>query len=217
MKNEKKFDLQSMGGYIALFFAIVLFSGIFAQAHGPLRVLDFSALTGEFGKIAGKSTFRGDGGSGARDGFLFALTLAPMEMTALGIIRVIENYGGLDAGAKLLSKILKPLLGIPGDAALALVASLSSSDTGAILNRRLLDEGRITPEERDIFASFQLPGAGLVNNYFSSGTALFPIIIVATGLPILVALITKIIGANIYRFFICRYLDKLEEKDKGVM
>ncbi len=211
MKNEKKFNLQSMGGYIALFAALLLFSGIFAQSEGPLKVLDFSGLTGEFGKIADKFTFRGTGGSGARDGFLFAFTLAPMEMTALGIIRIIENYGGLDAGAKLLSKILKPLIGLPGDASLALVASLSSSDTGAILNRRLLEEERITPEQRDIFASFQLPGAGLVGNYFSSGTALFPIIIVATGLPILVVLITKFIGANIYRFFICKFLDKLEE------
>lgn len=213
MEDKKKPSNVPMSGYISLIVAIIIFSGIFAKFKGPLKVLDFTTLTGEFGKIAGKNTFRGTGGVGARDGFLFAFTLAPMIMTALGIIRVVEGFGGLEAGAKSLNRVLKAIIGVPGIASLALVASFTSSDAGAALTKQLVDEKSITPEERDIFASFQLPGSATINNYFSSGSALFGTLTVAVGVPLLVVLIIKVIGANIYRFIICKHLRKNE---KGV-
>lgn len=189
--------------YVALLVAIIIFSGVFAEAQGPLKVLDFTTLIGKFGTIGDKSTtFQGKGGTGARDGFLFALTLAPTVMAALGIVQVVDALGGLRAGAKLLTGALRFIMGIPGIASLALVASISSSDAGAALTRDLVEKGEITGDERDIFVAFQFPGSATITNYFSSGAALFPIITTGTGLPLLVILILKVVGANLLRFYL---------------
>lgn len=62
------------------------------------RVFDFTVLNGAFGQInaAGDTavSFRGSGGMGAKDGFLFALELAPSVILSLGIISVTEGLGG---------------------------------------------------------------------------------------------------------------------------
>ena len=84
--------------------------------------------------------FRGKGGSGAIDGFCFALTLIPTIMFSIGMVTVCEHYGALDAARKLLTPILRGLLGIPGSACLALIASLQSSDGGAAMTRQLKDD-----------------------------------------------------------------------------
>ena len=94
-----------IGGYIALVLAVLFFSGIFQDAEGPIAAFDFSNLCGAFGNLGtlteGSGTlaenFRGTGGSGARDGFLFAITLLPPVMFALGVVKIVENYGGLRA------------------------------------------------------------------------------------------------------------------------
>src|SRR5271157_3577989 len=72
-------------GYVALIFALVVFSGVLARAKGWISVFDLNTLNGQFGtmKDAAKNTFTGVGGSGARDGFLFAFTLVPAVMSAL--------------------------------------------------------------------------------------------------------------------------------------
>lgn len=87
-------------GYIALIFAIIFFSGFFAKQKDWLAVFDFNTINGQFGvmKDAAKATFSGQGGSGARDGFLFALGLVPAVMLALGVVVVIDHLGGLKAG-----------------------------------------------------------------------------------------------------------------------
>ncbi|MGI6574929.1 MAG: nucleoside recognition domain-containing protein [bacterium] len=213
MADEKKINElpePGIGGYISLVIAILIFSGIFAEATGALKVLDFTTLIGDFGTIEGL-TFRGKGGVGARDGFLFALNLVPTVMAAIGIVNVVDKAGGLAAGAKLLTPILRPLMGIPGVAALALVGSLNSSDAGAAMTRDLTESGFITGDERDIFVSFQFPGSATITNYFASGAALFGIITVSVGLPFVIILILKLIGANIFRFLILPRI-----KSKGV-
>ena len=85
METKKQTNTIQVGwiGYVAFFAAILLFSGIFSSSEGPWKVLDFNVLNGSFGKIQGASssfTFRGANGTGARDGFLFALTLIPTVM-----------------------------------------------------------------------------------------------------------------------------------------
>ena len=85
------------------------------------------------------TSFRGKGGSGAIDGFMFALTLVPTVMFALAMITVFEYYGALRAARRLLTPVLRPLLGLPGSATLALIASLQSTDGGAALTRQLKD------------------------------------------------------------------------------
>lgn len=147
------------GAYFALAFAAVFFSGLLGGKEW-YGVFDFTTLNGAFGKVVSKasledgtlttasSAFRGTGGSGAMDGFLFALGLIPAVMFALGMINVLEHYGALRAARKLLTPLLRPLLGIPGTTGLALIGSLQSTDVGASLTRNLSDEGQISEKER---------------------------------------------------------------------
>ena len=92
MENKEKSILRvPWTGYLALLFAVVFFSGIFAKTGNWLGVFDFNVLTGNFGtmKDPAKATFQGLGGMGARSGFLFALSLFPTVMFALGVVEVI--------------------------------------------------------------------------------------------------------------------------------
>lgn len=76
-----------------------MFRGSFSSADGPLKVLDFNVLAGSFGNITEEqaTNFRGIGGNGAKDGFMFALTLIPAVILALGLVNVIDGLGGLRA------------------------------------------------------------------------------------------------------------------------
>lgn len=193
-----------VSGYIVLILAILVFSGIFASFKGWITVFDFDTLNGKFGtmKDAAKATFVGAGGSGAKDGFMFALSLVPGVMLALGIIEVVEHLGGLKAAQKLLSPILRPILGIPGITGVALISSLQSTDAGAGMTRALYENGQISEKERLIFSAFQFTAGGTVTNYLSSGSALFAFLTVPTMWPLVVLFLMKVFGANIMRFYL---------------
>lgn len=68
-------------GWLSLVIMLCMFSGLFGNFDGSLkflRVLDLNVLIGSFGTIGeGGLNYMGAGGSGVRDGFLFALSLAP--------------------------------------------------------------------------------------------------------------------------------------------
>ena len=147
--------------YVALLFAIIFFSGIFAAHKGAISALDFNTIAGKFGVIKefGK-TFLGSAGTGARAGFLFALSLIPVTMLAMGVVEIIDQLGGLRAAQKLLTPLLKPLMGLPGATGLALITSMQSSDAGAGLTRGLKDAGIINEKERIIFAQFRVSSSG---------------------------------------------------------
>mgnify|MGYP003586528612 CR=1 FL=1 len=196
-----------IAGYIVLFIAIAIFSGLFAKAGHGLNIFDFDTLNGKFGtmKDAAKATFSGQGGSGARDGFLFAFGLAPGVMLALGLIEVVEEFGGLRAAQKLMTPILKPLLGIPGVCGIALVSSMQSTDAGAGMTKALYSDGLITDNERLVFAAFQFTAGGLITNYLASGSALFGFLTVPISLPLAVLVLMKIFGANIMRVYVKRF------------
>ncbi len=112
----------TLGSYVALAFAVVFFSGLL-QSNEWYGVFDFTTLNGAFGSVAGtvtetadgiqvaSTTLRGQGGSGARDGFIFALTLIPTVMFALGMINVLEHYGALDAARRLLTPLFASTYG----------------------------------------------------------------------------------------------------------
>lgn len=207
-------------GYIALVVGILFFSGIFADAEGPLSTLDFGNLLGRLGALGtvteqGReyvtlaSDFRGSGGNGAREGFMFALTLAPAVLLALGTVSVVEHLDGLNAAAKLLNIVLRPLMGIPGVSALGLMASLQSVDAGASMTKQLYDAELLTDNERLIFTTFQFSGAAVLINYFASGAAMFPylgILGIPIILPMAVIFLFKILGANLMRLYIRRFL-----------
>ena len=195
----------TLGNYIALAFAVVFFSGLL-QSTEWYGVFDFTTLNGAFGSILDGGSFRGTGGHGARDGFVFALTLVPTCMFALGMINVLEHYGALKAARQLLSPLLRPLMGLPGSAGLALIGSLQNTDTGAGLTKNLLEDGELNQQEADIFTMFQFSAGAAIVNFFGSGAVLFTLPNVevpsSIGMTIGVMFIFKIIGANIMRMYL---------------
>ena len=123
--------------FVALIVAILFFSGLMLKFPDMkwLSAFDFTTLVGKFGTIqaTGKATFVGSGGVGARGGFLFALSLIPSVMFALGMIEVLDHYGAIRAAQRCLTPLLKPLCGLPGLTGLALITDLQSTDAGAVL------------------------------------------------------------------------------------
>ncbi|WP_312951183.1 nucleoside recognition domain-containing protein [Superficieibacter sp.] len=209
MKNASPTQEKvSWVGYLAFFVTIIFFSGFFAKSTEWWRVFDFTVLNGSFGQIttAGEKaiSFRGTGGTGAKDGFLFALELAPSVILSLGIISVTEGLGGLRAAQQLMTPVLRPLLGIPGVCSLALIANLQNTDAAAGMTRELADEGVINDHERAIFATYQTSGSAIITNYFSSAAALFTTITVPVITPLAIILIFKFIGANLLRLWIAQ-------------
>lgn len=206
MSEKEKTSLkESVIGYLAFFCAILLFSGVFASSDTWLRVFDFNMLNGSFGKIQGAEkafTFRGAGGSGARDGFLFTLELIPAVILALGLVNVIDGLGGLKAAQKLMTPILRPLMGVPGISALANIANLQSTDAAAGMVKELYDNGEVTDNERSIIIAYQTSASAFITNYFSSGAAVFSFILVPLIVPVVVMLVFKVIGANLMRLYL---------------
>ncbi len=200
-KNERKVGL---GAYIALAVAILFFSGLFMKVEGMkwLSAFDFTTLGGSFGtmKDPAKNTFIGAGGVSAKAGFLFALSLAPTVMLALGCLEVLTHYGAIRAAHKLLTPLLHPLLSLPGKTGLALITDLQSTDAGAALTKELYDEGEINKKELTIMGAWQYSGAGLINNYFAIGSALFTVLKLPIILPLLLMFAFKFVGGIFVRF-----------------
>ena len=213
MSEEKKESCETQSvkvpwtGYIALVFAVVFFSGLLASQKGWITAFDFNALAGKFGvmKDAAKATFQGQGGFGARDGFMFGFGLLPSVMLALGMVEIVDHLGGLKAAEKLLTPILRPLLGIPGVAGLAMVTSFQSTVAGAGMTRMLRETGCITENEKTVFCAFQFSAGGTVTNYLASGAALFSFVTVPIVLPLVLIFVLKIFGANLVRIYLNRF------------
>ena len=158
--------------------------------------------------------FQGQGGTGAKEGFLFALTLIPTVCLAVGFVDTVEHLGALKAAAKLFNPILRPILGIPGVAGVAFVSSFTSSDVAAFMTRELYESGRMTDEERAIFVAYQYAGSAVVLNTINTQAPLLPLILLAIGPVILIEVFCKLLGANLMRLYIM-LVGKREAK-KGV-
>ena len=197
-------------GYVALVVVVLFFSGVFSECTGLMSCLDFTVLNGSFGKIAENFTFIGKGGSGARHGFLFALSLIPGIMLALGVVEVAERLDALRAAQRLLTPLMRPLMGLPGIAGLALISSLQSSDAGAAMTRELSEKGLITEAEKVIFAAFQFSSGSSITVYLSMGLALFPYLSVSHLVPLGVILFYKIVGMNMMRLYLRMVTKKAE-------
>ena len=189
-------------GYVALIVVVLFFSGAFSECTGLLSCLDFTVLNGSFGTIAENFTFMGKGGSGARHGFLFALSLVPSIMLALGVVEVAERLDALRAAQRLLTPLMRPLMGLPGIAGLALISSMQSSDAGAAMTRELSEKKLITEAEKTIFAAFQYSSGSCITVYLSMGVALFPYLSVSHLVPLGVILFYKVAGMNLMRLYL---------------
>lgn len=210
--------------YLSFALAVVFFSGLMETTQW-WGVFDFTVVNGSFGQLVSNVTdkagelvtsttsFRGKGGSGAIDGFMFALTLVPAVMFSVAMIAVFEYYGAIKAAGYLLNFVLRPLLGLPGYTALALVASLQSTDAGAALTRALKDEGKLTETEVEVFATFQMTAGAAVGNFLSSGIVVFtlvnadnlPAVPATIGLCLGVILLGKLFAANVMRILLIRH------------
>lgn len=191
-----------IGAYVSLFFAICFFSGVFykmPEAYRWLGAFDFTTLIGKFGSIA-ETNFIGKGGISARQGFMFALSLVPGVMLALGLLEVLAHYGALRAAQKLMTPLLNPILGLPGSTGLALITDLQSTDAGAALTRDLHQNEMITNKNLVVMSAWQYAGAGLVNNYFSIASALFPAFLVPVWIPLVIMFGLKFVGGALIRF-----------------
>ena len=208
------------------------------KVHDVFAAFDFNTLNGKFGKVTvpdakakepGAHTtgnFSGEGGVGARQGFMFALTLVPTTLFAMGIIAILEHYGALEAMRRLLQRILRGLLGIPGDTGLAMIAGFQSTDAGAALTRSLYDQGQINARERDIFAMFQFSAGATITNFLGSGAAMLALTTVAAdgtvqgvptniGMCLAVIFFFKFFGANLMRLYLHLTLPKAADNADG--
>ena len=213
MKNESGKVVEekvTWRGWISLFTLIILFSGIFQKAGTPWAALDFSNLCGKFGAIAEGVNFQGKGGLGAREGFLFTLTLIPTVCLAVGLIDVVEHMGAMKAAARLFNPLLRPLLGIPGVTGIAFVSSFTSSDIGAVMTKQLYEDGLITDDERTVFVAYQYAGSAVILNTINTQAPLLPFALLALGPIIVIEVFCKVLGANVVRLIL-----KLGNKKKS--
>lgn len=81
-------------GYLAFVLTIVFFSGFFAKSTEWWRVLDFTVLNGSFGPVNGALTFRGEGGTGAKDGFCLPLNWRPQSFYRSGSLPLPRGWAG---------------------------------------------------------------------------------------------------------------------------
>ena len=211
------------GGYISFIVAILFFSGLLITDKW-WGIFDYTILNGSFGNVVANvtdkggelsttfSNFRGKGGSGAIDGFVFALTLVPSIMLATAMIAVFEYYGAIRAATRVLNPILRPLMGLPGSTSLAIVASLQSTDAGAALTRALKDRGELTEDEVSIFATFQMTADAALGNFLATGVVFFTLknaagdLVVPTtiGVCLGIILLGKVFAANVMRLLCLR-------------
>ena len=201
----------------ALLLVIGFFSGVFGSLHGSFAALDFTTLLGKFGITGDTATFVGKGGTSIRQGFLFALSLVPGIMFALGVVEVAEHLGAMRAAQRLLSPLLRPLLGLPGAAGLALITSLQSTDAGGAMTRELYDKVLISNKERSIFAAFQFSSGASITVYLTVGSALFSALDVSYLVPLGVIFFYKVAGTNIMRLYLhcCARTAQNKDEDHG--
>ncbi len=211
-KSDKAPIKVGIKAYLALIFAILFFSGLFLNVNGKewLGAFDFTTLGGSFGTMQNpeKNTFVGQGGVSAKAGFLFALSLVPTVMLALGVLEIFTHYGAINAAHKLLTPLLKPILGLPGLTGLALITDLQSTDAGAALTKELYDQKEIGKKELIIMGAWQYSGAGLINNYFAIGSALFSWMTTPVVIPLILMLVLKFVGAIFVRVILSQFYKK---------
>ena len=200
--DEKDYEHHlTWRGWLSFIVIALSFSGALREA-GPWSAFDFTVLVGKFGKIADSFTFIGKGGIGASEGFMFAITLMPTVILALGFVRAVESQGGLLAAERIIRPLLRPLMGLPGYVGLAFISSFTTTDVGAVITRELYEEGKITDDERTIFVAYQYAASGTLANTINCGAPLMPISLLSFGVIFMVEIIVKIIGANIIRFYL---------------
>ena len=231
---DKSQEKVTVGCYISLALAILFFSGLCAGASHWWGICDYMTLMGKAGRVVTgvvettdglattTGTFRGAGGTGALDGFMFGISsILPGVMLVMGMINIFEHYGALRAARQLLTPLMRFLIGVRGSAALALIACLQSTDGGAAMTRQLKDEGELTEVEVNNFATFQMVASAPITNFVTTGAAFFaltaangePAMLTSIGFGLVVLLAAKVLGANLMRLIQLRASRKVSAKE----
>lgn len=210
IKHFKHPLAREISGGLALAIALISFSGIFRNANGPWHILDFQTFVGAFGVIgnAGRAGIVGSGGFGIKEGFFQAINMAPNMIFSVAFLAVVEYYHGLRSAEKLLTPVLKPVAGIPGNAAGILITNWQSSDASAALTISLFSDGAIDAKERDITVAYCFVAAATFGVFFSTGSMLFPYIVISTGPLLLTILVMKFVAANLMRLYLWLFDNK---------
>jgi nucleoside recognition membrane protein YjiH len=232
--SSKKWSLT---GIIAFCFACIFFSGLL-QSKEWWGIFDFLTLAGNFGKVvhsvstkvvdghvvevvAKTTSFRGSGGAGATDGFLFALTLAPMVIFAMGVFAIIEHLGALEVARRLMEPLFRPLLGIPGICGLTALGSFQTVDVGAAMTNDLMARKLLNRREKTLFTQFQFCAGGLLTNFLMTGAVLLAtaaathdgtITTTSIGLVLVVNFVMKILATNLLRLYMALFDKKFDER-----
>ena len=97
-EKKAKSEKVGVGAWIALIVLILILSGAFRTMDGPIKVLDFTNLSGAFGTIGDTgANLIGSGGTGAKDGFMAGFNLIPAVMFFCGLLAVFEQLGAYKA------------------------------------------------------------------------------------------------------------------------
>lgn len=227
----------SLTGVIAFCFACIFFSGLL-QSKEWWGIFDFLTLAGNFGKVvhsvstkvadghvvevvAKTTSFRGSGGAGATDGFLFALTLAPMVIFAMGVFAIIEHLGALEVARRLMEPLFRPLLGIPGICGLTALGSFQTVDVGAAMTNDLMARKLLNRREKTLFTQFQFCAGGLLTNFLMTGAVLLAtaaathdgtITTTSIGLVLVVNFVMKILATNLLRLYMALFDKTFDER-----
>jgi nucleoside recognition membrane protein YjiH len=105
----------------------------------------------------------------------------------------------LRVAKRFLAPLMRPLFGMPGAAALAMIASMQSTDAGAVLTKVFFEHKEVNERERLIFTQYELSGSAAIANFLTIGPAVFAVLIVPIGVPLLIIIVMKIVGANVTR------------------
>lgn len=208
-KNGSQPVKVSWTAWISLALLLIMVSGAFKDSNNFMAAFDLTNLIGKFGGIFESVNFLGKGGTGAKDGFLQALNIAPVVILFCGVIDVAQAFGALDAASVLFQPILRVIMGIPGTAGLAFVGSFTSVDVGSIMTKELYDDGKINDDERTIFVAYQNAGSAIISNLLTTGAPLMAVVPFSFASMFGVCMVSKLFGANLIRAML--YIRKKRE------
>jgi hypothetical protein len=97
-----------------------------------------------------------------------------------------------------------------------MVASMTSSDAGASMNRDFFERGLTTEKERDITTMWLLCCAGMLTNYITGYGFVADIVTVPFAVPFAMLFVLKFIEANVIRVLWSRIMINNKTTTKGV-
>lgn len=215
--NSNSTEKIGISGYLWLVFLILVFSGLFAKFDNGLQCLDFNTWVGQFGVIAPGASpgIMGEDASGAAQGLLQTITLAPTVITAVAFTALFDRYGGTLAASKLFTPVSKPLVGLGGACAVPFIINMETSDAASAMLKMGVDNRSITDRERNICAAAHMVAPNTIPRTFSNLGPLLPFVVISPAVIILIMIVMKIVAANLMRLYLIYDEKALQKKNSA--